>query len=38
MDSESSEVFNIGNPNEITVKKLAEIIIELTNSNSSLKF
>ena len=38
MDSESSEIFNIGNPNEITVKKLAEIIIELTNSNSSLKF
>ena len=38
MDSESSEVFNIGNPNEITVKKLAEIIIKLTNSNSSLKF
>jgi dTDP-glucose 4,6-dehydratase len=38
MDSESSEVFNIGNPNEITVKKLAEMIIELTNSNSSLKF
>ena len=38
MDSESSEVFNIGNPNEISVKKLAEIIIKLTNSNSSLKF
>ena len=38
MDSESSEVFNIGNPNEITIKKLAEIIIKLTNSNSSLKF
>tara|TARA_B100001939_G_scaffold132877_1_gene115419 strand:+ start:4533 stop:5465 length:933 start_codon:yes stop_codon:yes gene_type:complete len=38
MESNSSEVFNIGNPNEITILQLAEEIISLTNSNSSIKF
>jgi len=38
MESNSSEVFNIGNPNEITILQLAEKIISLTNSNSSIKF
>jgi len=38
MESNSPEVFNIGNPNEITILKLAEKIISLTNSNSSIKF
>ena len=38
MESDNSEVFNIGNPNEITILQLAEKIIELTNSNSKIKF
>ncbi len=38
MESDNSEVFNIGNPNEITILQLAEKIIELTNSNSEIKF
>ena len=38
MESDSSEVFNIGNPNEITILKLAEKVISLTNSKSSIKF
>ena len=38
MDSESSEVFNIGNPNEITILQLAEFIIELTDSKSSIRY
>ncbi len=38
MESDSPEVFNIGNPNEITILQLAEKIINLTNSNSSIKF
>lgn len=38
MESDSPEVFNIGNPNEITILQLAEKIISLTNSNSSIKF
>lgn len=29
---------NIGNPNEFTIKELAEMVIELTNSNSKLIF
>ncbi len=36
MNSESNEVFNIGNPNEITILQLAEFIIELTESKSSI--
>ena len=38
MESDNSEVFNIGNPNEITILQLAEKIIELTNSKSEIKF
>jgi len=30
--------FNIGNPNEITIQALAEIIIKLTNSESKVSF
>ena len=37
MNSESNEVFNIGNPNEITILQLAEFIIELTESKSSIR-
>jgi dTDP-glucose 4,6-dehydratase len=36
MNSNFNEVFNIGNPNEITVKQLASEIIKLTNSNSKI--
>lgn len=38
MNSESNEVFNIGNPNEITIIQLAEFIIELTESKSSIRY
>ena len=36
MESNQNDVFNIGNPNEITVNELASTIIDLTNSNSKL--
>jgi len=36
MESRHNDVFNIGNPNEITINELASKIIELTNSNSKL--
>ena len=36
-DSEYLPV-NIGNPNEFTIKQLAELIIEITNSSSTLEF
>ena len=36
MKSSHNDVFNIGNPNEITINELASKIIELTNSNSKL--
>ena len=36
MESSHNDVFNIGNPNEITINELANKIIELTNSNSKL--
>tara|TARA_B100001564_G_scaffold321884_1_gene300801 strand:- start:958 stop:1458 length:501 start_codon:yes stop_codon:yes gene_type:complete len=36
MESDQNDVFNIGNPNEITVNELASTIIDLTNSNSKL--
>ena len=38
MTSESSEVFNIGNPNEITILQLAEFIIKFTESKSVIKY
>ena len=34
MESEHNDVFNIGNPTEITINELASKIIEITNSNS----
>jgi dTDP-glucose 4,6-dehydratase len=36
MKSRYYEVFNIGNPTEITINQLANYIIQLTNSNSKL--
>ena len=36
MESNHNDVFNIGNPTEITINELASKIIEITNSNSSL--
>lgn len=33
-----NEVINIGNPSEITIRRLAEVVIELTHSNSKLSF
>ena len=36
MESDHNDVFNIGNPNEITVNELATKIIQLTNSKSKL--
>ena len=38
MNSSEYDVFNIGNPNEMTVGQLAEKIIELTDSTSEIKF
>lgn len=38
MDSDVSEPVNIGNPHEITLKELAETIIKLTNSKSTIEF
>ncbi len=37
-DECKGEVVNIGNPNEITILKLAEIIKEIANSDSEIKF
>ena len=36
MESEHNDVFNIGNPTEITINELASKIIAITNSNSKL--
>ena len=36
MESQYNDVFNIGNPVEITVKELALKILDITNSNSKL--
>ena len=36
--NEGSDVFNIGNDNEVTIKYLAEKIIKLTNSNSKIVY
>ena len=36
MESSYNDVFNIGNPNEITINELATKIIKLTNSKSKL--
>ena len=36
MNAEFYEVFNIGNPHEMTVKELAETILSLTDSKSKI--
>jgi nucleoside-diphosphate-sugar epimerase len=36
MSNSNSDVFNVGNDNEISIKFLAEKILELTNSNSKI--
>ena len=38
MNSSEYDVFNIGNPNEMTVGQLAEKIIKLTDSTSEIKY
>ena len=38
MNSTEYDVFNIGNPNEMTIGELAEKIIELTDSTSEIKY
>jgi dTDP-glucose 4,6-dehydratase len=38
MNSSEYDVFNIGNPNEMTVGQLAEKIIELTDSTSEIRY
>jgi dTDP-glucose 4,6-dehydratase len=38
MNSSEYDVFNIGNPNEMTVGQLAKKIIELTDSTSEIKY
>ena len=38
MNSTEYDVFNIGNPNEMTVGQLAEKIIQLTDSTSEIKY
>ena len=37
-DECKGEVVNIGNPNEITILELAEIVRKITNSNSEIEF
>ncbi len=37
-DSDYQEPVNIGNPNEFTVRELAEAVIDITNSSSELAF
>jgi len=37
-DEAMGEIVNIGNPNEITILELAEVVKKITNSNSSLEF
>ena len=36
MSNSNSDVFNVGNDNEISIKYLAEKILEITNSNSKI--
>ncbi len=38
MNSDYNEPVNIGNPNEFTIKELAHIILETTNSESELSY
>ena len=36
MESDKYDVFNIGNPNEMSIKELATVILKLTDSKSKL--
>ena len=38
MTSESNEVFNIGNPNEMSITELSSVILRLTDSKSKLVY
>ena len=38
MDSDKYDVFNIGNPKEMTINELSETIIKLTNSKSKIVY
>ena len=38
MNSSESGPINFGNPNEFTIKKLAELVIKKVNSNSEVVF
>ena len=38
MDSDQYDVFNIGNPKEMTINELSETIIKLTNSKSKIVY
>lgn len=37
-DNTKGEIFNLGNPDEYTVKELADKIVKLTNSESEIKY
>lgn len=37
-EGDSGEVYNVGGDEEITIKDLADLIVKVTNSKSSLKF
>lgn len=37
-ENTKGEIFNLGNPNEYTVKELADKVIKLTGSKSEIKF
>src|SRR3954447_10349801 len=38
LDSDTVGPVNIGNPNEFTIKELAELVIELTGTNAELRY
>ncbi len=38
LDSEENDPVNIGNPDEFTIRQLAEIVIELANSSSTIEY
>lgn len=37
-DNTKGEIFNLGNPNEFTIKELADKVIKLTGSSSEIKY
>jgi UDP-glucuronate decarboxylase len=38
LDSDETGPINIGNPNEFTVRELADLVLEVTGSSSELRF